>query len=237
MMPAPRESSLNMRFELNMHGLREVRGVIFDMDGVLVDTINLHYLSWKKVFDDNGIYFDSAMNEKLRGLSRKDSLEAVIGNVNIDAIQKDNCLQKKQEFFLEYLDELNSEHVLPGVMSILEEIISRKIPMAVASASENAHRILKKLELFDLFEVVVSASQVPKSKPAPDVFLFAANAIGIPANKCLVFEDGESGVVAAKRAGMTVVGLGCVESLEAADLVLESLNAHRFEDIQALLAC
>lgn len=198
--------------------------IIFDMDGVLVDTIPLHYRSWKVMMDELGIPFDRAMNETLRGLSRMSSLRRILGE-QVDQFSKNELkgiARSKNEMFLDEAQHLTSGDLMPGVRDLLASLKAAGHRLAVASSSKNAVFIVERLGIRDVFDAFVDGNDLSSGKPDPEVFLKAADALGVPPAHCVVIEDAESGVEAARRAGMACVGLG--HHLTDADLRVSSLE-------------
>lgn len=194
-------------------------GFIFDLDGVIVDTAGYHYLAWKKLADQLGISFDKEQNERFKGVSRKRCLEILLelGDMQVSQEQFDAWLVEKNEDYLSYINNMDSSEILPDVTKILDYLKSKGIPMALGSASKNAVPILEKVKLRPYFETVVDGTKVTRAKPDPEVFLIAARDIGVEPRDCIVFEDAVAGIEAAKRAGMTSVGIGDAETLSNAD--------------------
>lgn len=212
-----------------------IRGVIFDLDGVLVRTDTLHFESWRQLADAEGLRFDVQLNEQLRGLSRMESLEVVLaasGRV-CSAAQKQALADRKNAAFLALAERLTPADLPPGVAAILDELHRRGIKTAVASSSRNTRPILTRVGLAERFEVVVDANDVPLSKPDPTVFLRAAERLGLPPSQCLVIEDGLAGVEAARRAGMAVLGLGPAAALPGVPRRADNLAQIAVDDLLA----
>ncbi|WP_273568192.1 beta-phosphoglucomutase [Maribacter halichondriae] len=185
-------------------------GVIFDLDGVIVDTAKYHYLAWKNLADELGIEFTEQDNERFKGVSRKRCLEILLEMGSIEASQEqiDTWLKEKNEDYLSYITKMDESEILPDVPKVLKYLRENKIPMALGSASKNARPILEKVNLLSYFETLVDGNSVTKAKPDPEVFLIAAENLGVPPENCVVFEDALAGIEAANNAGMTSIGIG-----------------------------
>lgn len=197
----------------------EKTGFIFDLDGVIVDTAKYHYLAWKKLANELGFDFTEEQNESFKGVSRRRCLEILLelGGIEASEEQFERWLVEKNEDYLAYIAEMDESEILPDVPKVLEYLRKLEIPMALGSASKNAVPILEKVKLLPYFKAVVDGTRVSKAKPDPEVFLIAAEEIGISPSSCVVFEDAVAGIEAANVAGMTSVGIGSAEVLEAAD--------------------
>lgn len=202
-----------------------MKGAIFDLDGVIVDTAKYHYLAWASLADELGFKFTEEDNERLKGVSRMRSLDILleVGGLEFEEAEKQAMAEKKNRLYVEYISRLEESELLPGVKEYLTGLRSRGIGIALGSASKNAEFILNKLNITDLFDAVVDGNKVSLAKPDPEVFLIAAQEIGLQPDECVVFEDAEAGVQAGKAAGMKVVGIGKPEVLKEADLVVKGL--------------
>ncbi len=209
----------------------DIRGVIFDMDGVLTNTIEFHYQSWQQLADEEGIPFDRDRNEALRGRSRRDSLMLILGDRAVSEAQIQDMMERKNRYFLELIVGMNPSHLLPGVGELLAELREAGVKTAIASASRNVGTVIDRLGIADEIDVVTTVYEVDRPKPAPDVFLYAARRLNLEPHQCIAIEDAESGVEAAIAAGMTVVGLGPVDRVGAANLVLSGLGGVRWRDL------
>ncbi|MEK4261674.1 MULTISPECIES: beta-phosphoglucomutase [Paenibacillus] len=205
--------------------LENMKGAIFDLDGVIVDTAKYHYLAWASLADELGFKFTEEDNERLKGVSRMRSLDILleVGGLEFKEAEKQAMAEKKNRLYVEYISRLEESELLPGVKEYLTRLRSRGIGIALGSASKNAEFILNKLNITDLFDAVVDGNKVSLAKPDPEVFLIAAQEIGLQPDGCVVFEDAEAGVQAGKAAGMKVVGIGKPEVLKEADLVVKGL--------------
>ena len=194
------------------------KGFIFDLDGVIVDTAKYHYLAWKHLADELGIPFTEEQNEQFKGVSRKRCLEILLewGNLEVSQDQFNAWLAEKNEDYLQYIDRMTEEEVLPGVPEVLNFLREHQVPMGLGSASKNARPILKKVGLIPYFKTIVDGTQVSRAKPDPEVFMIAAKELGLPPDKCIVFEDAIAGIEAANSAGMVSVGIGDKHTLSAA---------------------
>jgi beta-phosphoglucomutase len=214
----------------------QIAAVIFDLDGVLADTIDLHYRSWQQVADDEGIPFDRSRYEQILGMNREDSINRVLGNRIVSDRVKQNMLDRKNNYYLELIESLDYNQLLPGVANLLTELQNNQIRIALGSSSKNAELVLQRLDVRHLFEQVADGHSVPRLKPAPDVFLKAAALLQIPPAHCLVIEDAAAGVSAALAADMQVLGVGPRERLGHAHVVLPSLAGQGWADILHKLA-
>ena len=188
----------------------ERQAVIFDLDGVIVSTDDCHYQAWKKLADDEGIYFDREINLRLRGVSRMDCLEVMLERANrkYSADEKREMAERKNDYYRKLIQRLTPEHILPGVMSILKGLKKSGIKIAIGSSSRNTPLILERIGLEGYFDAVADGNDLTKSKPDPEVFLIAAQRLGVLPENCLVVEDADAGVEAALAAGMRVLGVG-----------------------------
>ena len=203
-----------------------LEGCIFDLDGVIVDTAKYHFLAWKRLADELGVPFTKAENEKLKGVSRMRSLEIILesGGIKASEEEKQQLATRKNEWFVEYLDNMTPDEIFPGVIKFIEELKSKKIKIALGSASKNAMRALTNIQLVDRFEIVVDGTMVSKAKPDPEVFLEAARGLGLDPENCLVFEDAIAGVRAAHNGGMKCVGVGDPSILKEAEIVIKGFE-------------
>ncbi|MCA1756344.1 MAG: beta-phosphoglucomutase [Bacteroidales bacterium] len=203
-----------------------LKGCIFDLDGVIVDTARYHFLAWKRLAGDLGFEFTEKDNEQLKGVSRMTSLDILLatGNIEKDKAAKDRLAVKKNEWYIEYIRKLTPADILPGSVELLEELHSHGIKCAVGSASKNAMLILERLRLTDRFDVIIDGTRVNSAKPDPEVFVLAAREMGLRYDEVIVFEDAVAGVEAAGRAGMKCIGVGKPEALRMAATVVTDLS-------------
>ncbi len=209
-----------------------IQGVIFDLDGVLTDTAELHYLAWQKLADQEGIPFNRAANEALRGVSRRASLMLIIGDRPYSEAQIQEMMERKNGYYVELLKNITSEDLLPGAIALLDELRQAGIKIAIGSASKNARTAIERLGIADKIDAIADGYSVQKPKPAPDLFLYAANELGIEPAQSVVVEDAAAGVEAALAAGMWAVGIGPVERVGAAHVVLPSLAGVKWADLR-----
>jgi len=202
-----------------------IKGVIFDLDGVLVTTDECHYQAWKKMADDEGIRFNLQINQRLRGVSRMESLEIILEKASktYQLDEKTALAEKKNRIYVSLIEQLDQSALLPGALETLKNLQKMEIKIAIGSSSKNAPTILRQLGIGDLFDVVADGNQIKRSKPAPDVFLLAALKLGLPFQECLVVEDADAGVEAAIDAGMMVLALGAAQNNQKAHLHADTL--------------
>jgi len=213
----------------------DIRGVIFDLDGVLTETAEYHYRGWQRLADEEGIPFDREANEAMRGLSRRDSLLQMLGEQQRTEEQIEEMMERKNRYYLESIKDISPADLLPGAIELLDELRSAGIKVAIGSASKNAQEVIQRLGIGDRVDTISDGYSVTRSKPAPDLFLHAAAQLGLAPEYCVVVEDAASGVEAALAAGMLAVGLGPVERVGAAHVVLPSLEGVHWADLQAKL--
>ncbi|QBI20966.1 beta-phosphoglucomutase [Egibacter rhizosphaerae] len=199
--------------------------VIFDLDGVLTDTAEFHERGWARLADEQGWHFDSALADELRGVSRMDSLERILAEngVTADVEQKREWADRKNRYYVDALDELSPADLLPGALELVLACKDEGLAVAIGSSSRNAPMVLDRLGITDQFAAVSDGNAVERAKPAPDLFLHAADQLGVAAERCVVVEDAASGVDAALAAGMVTVGVGPAERLGHAH--------HRFDTV------
>ena len=197
-----------------------MRAFIFDLDGVLVFTDKYHYLAWKQVADELGIYFDEIINNRLRGVSRMESLEIILERYEgspLSRSDKEKVAEKKNEIYRKSLAEMTPDDVTEETRNTLIELKNRGYKLAIGSSSKNAKFILERVGLTQYFDAISDGTNITKSKPDPEVYLKAAEFLGEEASECVVVEDAYSGIDAAKSAGMEAIGIGDAYSYDRAD--------------------
>ena len=201
------------------------KGVIFDLDGVIVDTAPFHYLAWKETADKLGIQIDEEFNESLKGIDRYNSLQKILefGNVALEEEEKERLMKEKNDRYLELLEKLNEESILPGIESFISELKKNGYKLALASASKNAPLILKKTGLYEYFDNIAEPGSV-RAKPFPDIFLKGAELLGLEVSECVGIEDSYAGIQAINDADIFSIGIGDFEILSDADLNLKSTD-------------
>ncbi len=213
-----------------------ILGVIFDLDGVLTDTSEFHYLGWQRLADEEGIPFDRQANEALRGLSRRDSLLRILGHRPVGEAQIQEMMARKNHYYQELIEGVTPANLLPGALALLDELRANNIRIAIGSVSKNARTVIDRLSIAERIDALSDGYSVDRHKPAPDLFLHAAAQLGLPPAQCVVFEDAASGVEAALAGGMWVVGLGPADRVGAAHLVLPDLDGVRWANVLAGLS-
>ncbi len=213
-----------------------IKACIFDLDGVIVDTAKYHYLAWKRLCNELGFDFTEKQNERLKGVSRMDSLEILLelGKVKLSNNDKEKYAALKNDWYKEMVDKMSADEILPGVIDFLTEIRNERILIALGSASKNAVSILNKLNIANFFDVIIDGTKTTKAKPDPQVFLMGAEALGVNASECVVFEDAIAGVEAAKAGGMLCVGIGEPDILNRADIVIAGLHQMKYGRLKEL---
>lgn len=214
------------------------KALLFDLDGVLVDTAKYHFIAWKELADELGIPFTAKDNERLKGVSRMRSLEIIleIGNRTMSEEEKNRCCDKKNQIYVGYIQKMGEDEVLPGAKEFLQDVKKKGYVIALGSASKNSMLILDRLHLTDLFDAIVDGTKVSKAKPDPAVFVAGAEALGADPSECIVFEDAVAGIQAAHAGGMQAVGIGTVEALPEADFHLPGFAGVTIEDVEAGLS-
>ncbi len=202
------------------------KGFIFDLDGVIVDTAKYHYVAWKKIANDLDFDFTLAQNELLKGVSRLKSLDILlnIGGITKSDSERNMLATQKNELYLELIEKLDFNDLLPGSKIFIENAKDQAIKIALGSASKNAAYILKKLGIAHLFDARIDGTMVSNAKPDPEVFTKAAKLLDLNPTNCLVFEDAQAGIDAAKNAGMKCIGIGDKQVLHRANLVVTGLD-------------
>ncbi len=205
----------------------KIKGLIFDLDGVIANTADLHYRAWCKIGNQWGFNLSTAQNEELKGVSRKDSILKIANwaGKSFTDEELDAFAFKKNENYLSYCQSLGTKDILPGVYDFIHASINKGLKLAVGSASKNAKIILQKLGIIDLFSIIVDGNMVQNSKPDPEVFIKGAEILELEPKNCIVFEDSQAGIQAAINAGMFSVGVGQED--------LESCN-HKIKNFEGL---
>jgi beta-phosphoglucomutase len=209
-----------------------IKAVIFDLDGVIVDTAHYHYLAWKKLANELGIELSLQDNEQLKGISRMKSLEIILqlGGVALPSqYEMEKLANKKNTWFVDFIERMAPEEIFPGVKPLIGKMRAMGLKIGLASSSKNAKMVLDLLHIPALFDVVVDGNMVTHSKPDPEIFLLAATRLGVSTSDCLVFEDAEAGVEAALKAGMKCVGIGSADQLGKADLIISRTGDFHLE--------
>ncbi|MGF2035802.1 MAG: beta-phosphoglucomutase [Nostoc sp. CmiVER01] len=213
-----------------------IQGFIFDLDGVLTDTAELHYLAWQKLADEEGIPFNHQANEALRGVSRRASLMHIIGDRPYSEAQIEEMMERKNRYYVESIQNMTPKDLLPGAIALLDELRQAGIKIAIGSASKNARTVIERLGIADKVDAIADGYSVQQPKPAPDLFLYAAKQLGLEPAQSVVVEDAAAGIEAALVAGMWAIGLGPTERVGAAHIVLPSLEGVTWADLRTKLS-
>ena len=211
-----------------------IAACIFDLDGVIVDTARYHFLAWKRLTDQLGIQFSEEDNERLKGVSRMASLDIIleIGKRKIDEKSKVEYATLKNKWYVEYISKMTPAEILPGCLPFIKELRNNNIRTAIGSASKNTRMILDNVGIRDLFDAVSDGNIISTAKPDPEVFLKAAEMVGVKPEDCIVFEDAVAGIQAAINAGMLCVGIGSPKILTEADFVVSGLSEMNLEKLR-----
>lgn len=210
------------------------KAVLFDLDGVIVCTDECHYKGWKKLADEEGIYFDREINRRQRGVSRMESLDILLekSEKTYTDEQKKEMAERKNNYYREYIKTLTPADILPGVIPFCEKLKADGVKIAIGSSSKNTPAILKGIGLDTYFDAVADGNQITKSKPDPEVFLLAARLVDTDPADCMVVEDAEAGVEAALAGGMDVLGLGDAVANSSATYKAQSLADFDYSNIE-----
>lgn len=213
-----------------------VKGVLFDLDGVIVTTDLYHYKAWKKIADQEGIYFDFEINKYLRGVSRMGCLEILLKKASrvYSEEEKVALATEKNEYYKQLIKGIKSEDILPGAKEIVDELKKNNIKVAIGSSSKNATTILERIGLINEFDAIVQGTDIINSKPHPEVFLKAAELLGINPTECIVVEDSEAGIESANKGNMKSIYIGKENSNIQCDITIASLKDISVDRIIAL---
>ena len=216
-----------------------IEACLFDLDGVVVDTAKYHFIAWKALAEELGFEFTLEDNERLKGVSRMQSLEFLleIGNLRVSDREKLEMAEKKNALYVSYIEKMTPEETLPGVEKFLQELRAAGIRIALGSASKNAPMILERIQLSGMFDAIVDGNSIAEAKPNPEVFLKGAEKLGVLPENCVVFEDAIAGIEAAQNANMYSVGIGDPETLGFADMVIPGFDGFTVDMLKKALNC
>jgi beta-phosphoglucomutase len=209
------------------------KAVIFDLDGVITDTAHYHYLAWKRLAQSQGVHFDHAFNENLKGIDRMGSLEMILASAGRAYSQQEKLAlaDEKNEHYKTLIDTMSAADLLPGAVQALDAVRAAGLKIGLASVSKNAFTVLDHLGIAGKFDYVVDAATIARGKPDPEIFLKAARELGVAPADCLGVEDAVAGVAAIKGAGMYALGIGRPEVLAQADKVIAGLSEFKLAAI------
>lgn len=212
-----------------------LKACLFDMDGVIVDSAQHHFVAWQRLAEELSISFTEEDNHALKGLSRVDSLEHILrmGHLQLDETTKVKLMDQKNAWYLDLVQGMRASDILPGAKELIEELVAKGIGVGLGSSSRNAQLILDNVGLTPLFDTVVDGNHITLSKPDPEVFLKGAEALGVSPADTVVFEDAVSGVKAAKTGGFFAVGVGSPDQLGEADVVVADLEGMTVDKLLA----
>jgi beta-phosphoglucomutase len=212
--------------------MQRPKAIIFDLDGVLTDTSEYHYKAWKQLADEEGIPFTKQENdEHLRGVSRRESLMYIIRGRNYSEAQIQEMMDRKNRYYTEMIKSMTPQDLVAGGRDLLSEIRNAGTKVAIASSSKNCRTVLERLEILSYFDGIADGNSVVNTKPAPDLFVYAAGIVQVPTPDCLGVEDADAGIEAIKTAGMQALGIGPQERFHRADKVLPSLASLHLADM------
>lgn len=204
---------------------KKIKGIIFDLDGVIVSTDDFHYKAWKQLADREGIFFDRIINNRLRGVSRRESLEIILEKSDKTYTEQEmqEMLNFKNNIYKESLKKLTKNDILDNFSQLYKQLKEINVKMAIGSSSKNTKRILQQIELIDSFDAIADGTDITKSKPDPEVFLIAARRLGLHPEDCAVIEDAVAGIQAAKAGNMIAVAINDATNSELADVKIKNL--------------
>lgn len=212
-----------------------IKGALFDLDGVIVDTAKYHYIAWRQLAQSLGFDFTELDNERLKGVSRMASLDILleIGGMQerFSNDEKQRMATEKNDRYVSLIRQMRPDEILPGTEAFLTALHHKGIKVALGSASKNAMLILDNLRLTPLFDAIIDGTKVSKAKPDPEVFLKGAEALGLRPEECVVFEDAVAGIEAARAGGMKCVGIGSPDVLTKADIIIDGLHEMTVEKL------
>jgi beta-phosphoglucomutase len=212
-----------------------IKGFIFDLDGVLTDTAEYHYRGWKRLAQEEDLPFSREDNEHLRGIPRRESLLLILKDRKMPETKMIEMMERKNSYYLDFIREISPRDLLPGARELLEEVHGAGLKIALGSASKNAAEVLDRLGIRSLFDAISDGHSVERQKPAPDLFLHAAQQLGLSPRECVVIEDAAAGIEAARAGGFYSIGLGPAERVGAADASFASLEDLRLADLLCAL--
>ncbi|MFA9398918.1 MAG: beta-phosphoglucomutase [Clostridiaceae bacterium] len=215
--------------------MKEIKAFIFDLDGVITDTAEYHYLAWKELSNKLEVPFDREFNENLKGVSRMDSLEKILTKGNISGKFKEEekiiIAEEKNEIYKELIKNITPKDLLPGIENLLKGLKGKDIKIALASASKNAMTVINGLKVYEYFDFIADAAICKNNKPAPDIFLMAAEGLGINPEECIGVEDAEAGIEAINSAKMFSVGVGDTKRMKNANMIFHSTKELNIDTI------
>jgi len=216
-----------------------LKAVLFDLDGVITDSARYHYLAWKEISESLNIPFDEEYNEKLKGVSRMESLELILKNGNMqDAFttaEKEKLAEKKNDIYKELIKQITPADILPGIRELLISLKDKNIKTCVCSVSKNAFSIINSLDLSGYFDHIIDAAKIRNAKPDSDIFAVGAYVLGAAPEECVGIEDANAGIAAIQKAGIKAVGVGTKDQMADADLILASTKDLKREQLELLI--
>lgn len=215
----------------------KIKGFIFNLDGVIVDTAKYHYIAWRRLADEMGVDFPPEQHEQLRSLSRMESLEKILewGGLYMTEAEKLHWADVKNNWYQGLIANMTPEEVFPGVLPLLEAVRSTGGKTALSSASRNARAVLKSTRLESFFDVILDGSAPGKAKPHPECFLMAASALHLMPSECIVFDDALRGIQAARNGGFHIIGVGKPEHLPDVQVLISGFEDYKPADIMDMV--
>jgi beta-phosphoglucomutase len=214
--------------------MKQIKACIFDLDGVIVDTAKYHFKAWRRLANELGFDFTEEENEQLKGVSRVESLNLILKwgkKEENDEEVKLGMADKKNAWYLEYIERMTADEILPGAEAFLRDAKSKNIKIVLGSASKNSRLILERIGIIHLFDAIMDGNSTTKSKPDPEVFLMGAQAVGLDPKECIVFEDAEKGIEAALAGGFYTVGVGNADVLDEAHIVIPGFEYIEYSEV------
>jgi beta-phosphoglucomutase len=214
--------------------MKQIKACIFDLDGVIVDTAKYHFKAWRRLANELGFDFSEEENEQLKGVSRVESLNLILKwgkKEENDEEVKTAMADKKNAWYLEYIERMTADEILPGAEAFIRDAKSKNIKIVLGSASKNSRLILERIGIVHLFDAIMDGNSTTKSKPDPEVFLMGAQAVGLDPKECIVFEDAEKGIEAALAGGFYTVGVGNADVLDEAHIVIPGFEYIEYSEV------